>query len=127
MEPGMNQFGKSEGGGRRAVARVDAPLTAVISTLIGSRSAELVDISATGARLRGTELPDLREELSLAVEGVHAFGTIVWSEGDLRGMRFDEPLGLSDEVKLRQKVAQAAGVPLDIRAAFDQWTLGPDR
>ena len=123
----MTQFGKSDGGGRRSAARLGAPLTAVVSTVVGSRSAELVDISATGARLKGANLPDLNEELSIIVEGVQAFGAIVWSDGDLRGMHFDEQRGLPDEMKLRQKVAQAAGIPLDVRAAFDQWTLGSGR
>ena len=120
----MSGFGKSEGGGRRSAARLDAPLTAVISTLTGSRSAELVDISATGARFRSNDPPDLCEELSLVVEGIHEFGEVVWSDGDVRGMRIDEQLSLCDEVKLRQKVADAAGVPLHVRAAYDQWTLG---
>jgi hypothetical protein len=123
----MREFGKSAGGGRRSAARLDAPMTVVISTLTGSRSAELVDISATGARFKSTNPPDLWEELTLVVEGINRFGTIVWSEGELRGMRFEEQLSLSDELKLRRKVADAAGIPLDVRAAFDQWTLGPDR
>ena len=120
----MGTFGKSKGGGRRIAPRTEGPLRAVVTTLSGSRSADLVDISGTGARLCANGLPEIGEEISVKVEGVSAFGTVVWADGDIRGMVFDEPLTPDAEQLLRQKVAEAAGLSPDLKAAFDEWTVG---
>jgi hypothetical protein len=100
------------------------PLIAVVTTLRESRSAILVDVSATGARLLGPDLPQPAEELFLTVEGVVVFGTVAWERDDERGVAFDEPLKAIDEARLRQRVAQAKGLSPEMRAAFDDWALG---
>jgi len=123
----MSRFGKSNGGGRRSAQRATAPLIAVVTTLKGSQSTVLVDVSDAGARLQGRDLPRKGEELFLATEEVVAFGSIVWSDGDARGMRFDEPLRPGEYQFLRQRVTQAAGLPPHIKAAFEDWTIGVAR
>lgn len=46
----MSEFGKASGGGRREDSRDAAPLSVVMTTFSTSYTAELVDISATGAK-----------------------------------------------------------------------------
>ena len=120
----MHNFGKQVGGGRRSAARMVAPLTAVITTLRESRSAILVDVSATGAKLRGSDLPGPSEELFLTVDGVIAFGTVAWESNSDRGIVFDAPLKAVDEARLKRKVGEARGLSPDLRAAFDDWAQG---
>lgn len=123
----MSTFGKAKGGGRRAAARTKAPLIAMVTTLRESRSAVVRDISTTGARVSGPGLPDVGAEVFLTLERVIAFGKIVRSNANERGVAFDEPLSLAEEGRLRHKVTQARGLPPEIRAAFDDWTVGVAR
>jgi hypothetical protein len=123
----MGAFGKSKGGGRRSAARTTVPLIAVITTLKESRSAVLSDVSANGARVTGPGLPSIGAELFLTIEDVVAFGKVVRSKGRERGIAFDVPLNPAEERILRHKVAEAQGLPPEIRAAFEDWTLGVAR
>ena len=123
----MKAFGKSKGGGRRHASRATAPLITTITTLRGSHSAVLLDVSATGARMRGPGLPNLDEELFVTVDQVIGFGTVVWSRGDERGVAFDPPLAPKEDAQLRSKMKETAGLPPDMRAAFDNWVLGCGR
>lgn len=120
-------FGKRKGGGRRSAARAAAPLMAVVSTVAASRSAEVVDVSSTGVRLQGDHLPHLGDELSVNMEGVTAFGMVVWEHGTERGVQFDSPLDVVDDQTLREKIIKAGGVSAERRAAIDDWTLGVAR
>ena len=123
----MGMFGKRVGGGRRSAARASAPLTAVLTTLVGSRSAVLADVSSTGARVRGTDLPAMGEELVINIERVQAFGSVAWSDSGECGIVFEPPLDADDEDYLRQLVAAARGLPPDIQAALENWTVGAGR
>ena len=120
----MTVFGKRMGGGRRSAARREGPLIAVLTTIKGSHSAVLADISATGARLRAAQLPDMGEVLTLRIDAVEAFGAVIWVEADECGIAFDRPLPPDEEQLLRQKVAETHGLPPDIKAAYDSWVLG---
>ena len=120
----MGAFGKCEGGGRRSAARSAAPLIGLVTTLDGTRSAVVVDVSATGARLRGRDLPHVWAEFFIHVEGVVTFGTVQWEDADDRGIAFDVPLSPDDEKLLQQKVREAGGLPPEIKAAFDDWAVG---
>ena len=123
----MGAFGKSAGGGRRSAARASAPLMAVLTTLIRSRSAVLVDVSSTGARVRATDLPAMGDEVIVHIDRVEAFGSVVWSDSGECGIVFDPPLDPDDEDYLRNLVAAARGLPPDIRAAFENWVVGAGR
>ena len=123
----MGAFGKSIGGGRRSAVRTSAPLMAVLTTLVGSRSTVLADVSSTGARVRGADLPAMGEDLIVNIERVQAFGTVVWSDSGECGIAFEPPLEPSDEVYLRGLIATAKGLPPDIRAAFENWVVGAGR
>ena len=123
----MTVFGKRMGGGRRSAARREGPLIAVLTTLKASHSAVLADISATGARLRAAQLPDMGEVLTLRIDAVEAFGAVIWVEAGECGIAFDRPLAPDEEQLLRQKVAETHGLPPDIKAAYDNWVVGCGR
>lgn len=123
----MSIFGKSFGGGRRAAPRTDAPLIAVITTLTESHSVLVVDVSATGVRLSGTELPKMGTDLVVTIAEVRAFGTVAWSEHGECGMTFDVPLSNADVERLKLRVSTARGLPPEIKAAFDNWVIGCGR
>jgi len=120
----MSTFGKCEGGGRRSAARTPAPLIGLVTTLNETRTAVVVDVSATGARLRGKNLPSKDADFFIHVEGVVTFGTVQWEDGDDRGIVFDTPLAPADEQLLHQKVCEARGHPPEIKAALDEWSVG---
>ena len=107
----MMAFGKRLGGGRRSAARSAGPLIAVFTTLKHSHSAELADVSSTGARLRGPQLPDMGEELLLSIDVVRAFGSVIWSEAGECGVSFDCLLTPDEQQVLRERVADAHGLP----------------
>lgn len=123
----MVAFGKRMGGGRRSAARAAAPLVATIMTRTGSRSAILVDASSTGARLRGIDLPPVGEEVMVNLGGINLFGEIAWSDDAERGVGFDSPLSAQEENWLRAKIKEGRGLPAELKAAFDDWTLSVAR
>jgi PilZ domain-containing protein len=120
----MNAFGKMLGGGRRRADRNPAPLTAIFTTVAHSRAACLIDLSCTGASLRGKALPEKGEELMLSVGRLRAFATVVWAEPEQCGVRFDVPLGQSDVMTVRCQAASQGSLPPELTGALEDWTSG---
>src|SRR5215217_4352080 len=106
----MSNFGKCQGGGRRRAARGKFPCLVVYRTLLRSDSAFLIDVSQTGARLRGEALPGVDEDLVLNIEGQTAFATVAWSDGRNCGLDFDDPLPQATLSAIERKVARARGL-----------------
>ena len=117
-------FGKCDGGGRRTAPRQAAPLIAIITTLKDTHEARLVDVSTTGVRLKGEDLPVEGEELFLTIESVRTFGCVAWRRDGECGIAFEGPLPPDAVNGLRQKAAKMGGQPPELRAAFEDWTLG---
>lgn len=120
----MTNFGKCSGGGRRSAVRQTAPLIVVLSTLTRSHAAVLVDVSQTGVRVRGDDLPDEGEELNIGIEGIRNFGSVSWKHDDECGIAFDDPLSEPDVATLCRKASNSRGYSIEARAAFDDWNLG---
>ena len=120
----MSSFGKREGGGRRSAEREDLSLIAVFTTRTRSHSAMLVDLSATGARVRGSDFPDVNQDLILTIEGVSAYGIVKWKRMGFCGIAFDAPLSLAAIKQLEHKVRIAGGLPPQIMAAMEDWVIG---
>jgi hypothetical protein len=120
----MSAFGKREGGGRRSCDREDLSLMAVFTTRTRSHSAMLVDLSATGARVRGNDLPEADEDLILSIEGVSTYGIVKWKRLGFCGIEFDAPLPLAAIKMLEHKVRMARGLPPQIMAAMEDWAVG---
>lgn len=117
-------FGKRKGGGRRSSSRQTAPLLAVVTTLQQTHSVTLVDVSQTGARLRGDDLPDPGDELFLTVESVRCFGSVAWKLADECGVAFHDPLPPLDVEIIRHMAITGRDITPEQRAAFEDWTLG---
>ena len=122
----MRTFGKAVGGGRRGASREPVPLAAVVSRVEPRQSAVLVDLSATGAQLRGSGLPPVGEAVSVTVEGMRALGIVAWADGELCGVAFDVPLPRFELDRLRR---DATGATFGFRGvektlSVDDWISG---
>jgi hypothetical protein len=120
-------FGKRGGGGRRSDARETAPLIAVWTTVTAHHSATLIDLSTSGARLHSEVVPEAGEELLVTIEGIRAFGRVMWCCKEQFGVAFDSPFDDGDVELLRKRVASSAGFTAEMKAALDEWTIGAAR
>ena len=122
----MVSFGKCSGGGRRGAQRSPALLPALLMTVARSQSVVLVNVSGTGARLRGPNLPAAGDDLLLKIDAVEVFGTVQWATSDLCGLAFDRPLPEAQVARLRAeaKLARLTKLTPEERLAMQDWTLG---
>jgi hypothetical protein len=97
---------------------------ATIATLSKTHSAVIVDISQTGMRLRGDQLPEQGEDGFVGFERIRTFGTVTWTTERECGIAFDGPLPANDMARLCKEAARLRGVSPEMRAALDDWTLG---
>lgn len=90
----MLQFGRRVDGpyGRRRRVRQPVVLAASAMSIDRSRSVLVADLSPSGARLHGRDLPSEGSELLVAVGSQDSFATIVWRNEDACGIAFDEAL-----------------------------------
>ena len=79
--------------GRRSRNRLRARLPAKIVTLNGTSTTVLLDLSQTGARFRASDGMVSGQQAVLSWARFEAFGILVWVEGGLCGIAFEEPLG----------------------------------
>jgi hypothetical protein len=87
-------FGKridKPGGGRRAV-REDIMIRAAMMTMTDTVNVDLLDLSRTGAKLRGPDLPAPGQEVMLLLGRLEAFGSVIWRDDDQCGVHFDVAL-----------------------------------
>lgn len=123
----MIAFGKASGGGRREDTREAAPLSVVLATVSRSYTAELVDLSATGARLRCPDIPAVGTEMFMTVGRIKTFCTVRWTKGGDCGVQFYEPLLQADVISVRHEVAAGMGLDPAVRAAMEDWVMGVAR
>lgn len=125
----MRAFGRSNGGGRRSASRALAPLPAIFMTIARTDTAAVIDISCTGVRLRGRDLPPRGEEMDLKVEEVRVFGIVAWAEDDECGVAFEAPLMPFEVDRLRRKagVPRLAALSIEDRLALETWLVGDAR
>lgn len=112
--------------GRRAEPRACLLLPASVEALSGRQDLCLLDVSRTGARLEGTDLPAAGRDVVLRCGAIDALGTIAWTTSGRCGMRFYDPIGTQELIALRNVAvaAEQAGVsPEEAQAAAD-WTNG---
>jgi capsid protein len=76
-------------------------LVAVLSTGTGEYSSTLIDVSRTGIRVSGPELPQAGVDLVVCAADVRAFGQVVWSEGDACAVEFDTPIAAVEVQRLQ--------------------------
>ena len=119
----MRNFGKAAGGGRRHASREAMPMPAEVTVVKKRQTAVLVDLSGTGARLSGPDLPEEGEIVSLTVDCVRAFGTVAWVRDGACGVQFDAPL-LPFEVKRLQREITNATITyggIEDKVSVEDW------
>src|SRR5437763_1162851 len=112
--------------GRRAEPRAYIQLAASLEGLGGRNSASLLDVSRTGARLEGAQLPTAGKDVVLRCGSVDTFGTVVWNASGRCGVHFDEPIGGKELVALRgiAVATERSGMtPEELQARAD-WANG---
>jgi hypothetical protein len=112
--------------GRRAEPRASLLLEGSTEAIRGSSSVVLLDVSCTGARVEGRDLPDVGKDIVLRCGAVDTFGIIAWASSRRRGIHFDEPLSVTEVAALRDQSQAIESSPMtadEIRAAAD-WTNG---
>lgn len=112
--------------GRRAEPRARLLLEGSTEAIRGSSSVVVLDVSSTGARIEGRDLPDVGKDIVLRCGDVDTFGVIAWASEWRRGIHFDEPLSAAEVVELRNQfeaIENAAMTAEEIRAAAD-WASG---
>jgi hypothetical protein len=125
----MTTFGKCGGGGRRQAQRSPADLPALVTTVARAQPVVLMNVSATGARLRGGDLPDVGGDLMLKINKTEAFGIVQWKRQDLCGVAFDQPLRQPEVEQLRSEASRARLTKLspEERLALQDWAIGVAR
>ena len=126
----MGLFGRSNGGGRRRASRESLPMPALVSTVRQTRMpAVVVDLSATGVRLRASSLPKPEDAVSVRMDCVRAFGIVAWSEAGECGVAFEPPLPEFEVERLRREVKTATLTfdGLDETLAAQDWSSGVAR
>lgn len=89
-------FGKriDEPGGSRRSVRENLIFRTVVMTTTESLKVDLLDLSTSGARLGGDNLPALGQEVLVLIGRLEAFATVVWRQGEECGIQFD--MGLTE-------------------------------
>lgn len=126
MRISAGKFGKCAGGGRRSSTRAKMPLPAMIFGLGISCAVELIDVSPSGARLRGTALPRRGEDAEIEVERMRTLARVMWSRGDQCGIAFATPLPSFDLQRLRRAASLAgfSDTTVEQRRVLDDWVIG---
>lgn len=124
----MLKFGKRiDGiGGRRLAVREPVLLAASVLTLARARCATVVNVSATGARLRGCGDVAVGEDLWVKVGIIDCLSNVAWRKGDLCGITFDEPLDDDDLRHLRCEAKNTLVMRMspEERLAATDWITG---
>lgn len=96
----FGQVGQSPG--RRKAARVRLGLPGRVIFVTGHESCRLENLSRTGARITvAYDAPAVCDSAVIMVEGLEAFGAVVWRRGTTFGLHFEEPVPEREVVRLR--------------------------
>lgn len=116
----------SELRGRRVEPRANIVLPASVEALDGRQSISLIEVSRSGARLEGADLPAIGKGVILRCGKLDTFGTVVWAVDGRCGVAFDEPISTQELIEIRHLavVAERAHMtPEEIQAMAD-WKNG---
>ena len=125
MEPCHPDHGENAAG-RRAYSRLRVRLPARLTTLDGTFSAILTDLSLGGAKLSITKLPTPGFDAVLSWYGYEAFGSVSWAHDGMCGMRFEEIISPRVPIATRD-IEDAEHLPSDrdlVRGFADKWVRG---
>ena len=124
----MEKFGKRVDGvdGRRAAVRQTVSMPASMFSLEHSRVVIVQDISTTGAKLTGADLPKLGEDVWIKAGPVDAFGTVVWADDYMCGVTFEQPLNAAEDdfIQAEGRMMSLTKLTAAERAALADWRNG---
>jgi hypothetical protein len=124
----MEKFGKRVDGidGRRAAIRQNVSMSASMFSLEHSRVVIVEDISTTGAKLTGEDLPRLGEDVWIKAGPVDAFGTVAWADDLVCGVTFEQPLDRMEEefIKSEARMMSLTNLTSAERDALADWRSG---
>lgn len=124
----MEKFGKRVDGvdGRRAAVRQTVSMPASMFSLEHSRVVIVEDISTTGAKLTGADLPKLGEDVWIKAGPVDAFGTVVWADDYMCGVTFEQPLNAAEDdfIQAEGRMMSLTKLTAAERAALADWRNG---
>ncbi len=105
---------------RRRTAR------ASVVTMNAYQYLELINISATGAKLRGSPLPDIGKTALFRLQDIQLLCKIMWATDNQCGVRFEELVPLKMVARIREAGTPAAIAMLtpDEKLAADDWLVG---
>ena len=110
---------------RRRSPRASVLLPASVVTMDAYQYLELLNLSATGAKLRGTTIPAVGKQAMFRLDHFQVLCKILWAKDNVCGVRFDEVI--PPRVLAHFKDAGTATVGMltpDEQQAIDQWTKG---
>ena len=85
----MNMIGEGFRNRRRG-SRASVLLPASVVTMTAYQFLEVVNLSPSGAKLRGSPVPAVGKSAMFRLEGFQILCKVVWAKDDLCGVRFDE-------------------------------------
>ena len=124
----MATFGKRVDGvdGRRAAVRQTVAMPASMFSLEQSRVVIVEDISTTGAKLTGAELPKLGEDVWIKAGPIDAFGTVAWGDDHACGVIFEQPLNAAEDdfIQTEGRLMRLTKLTAAEREALADWRNG---
>ena len=94
-----------DGASRRRSIRNRVLMVAKLATSARELDVRIRDVSVSGARIEGADLPREGSDVILKRGAFEGFARVVWSSGNVAGIQFDEAL---DEAEM---MAQLRGLP----------------
>ena len=86
---------------------------------------EVVNLSATGAKLRGAMIPPVGKQAMFRLEHFQVLCKILWSKDNLCGVRFDEVIPPRVLAHLKNAGTATLGtLTPDEQQAAEEWTNG---
>lgn len=127
----MGTFGRKVDGpaGRRSAKRQSVAMDAAASSLSCTHPVIVVEISTSGAKLQGSELPEQGAEVVVKASEFEAFADVMWRDGDHCGVRFDPPLSslVVSSLRERSEPALLRGLTPQEQLAMTAWRDGTTR
>ena len=113
------QFGKRQSSGppeRRATKRDPLGIAVSLYSVGLSRVVLMADVSPTGARFKGHDLPPVGKDVMLIAGEVELFGEVVRSSEGEAAIHFDQPIGPEELEMLQTVLAEQMQVTMqDVR------------
>ena len=109
---------------RRCVQRSSVLLPASVVTMSAYQFLEVVNLSASGAKLRGPAALEIGKPAMFRLDQFNVLCKIVWLKDDLCGVRFDEPIPQRVLAEFRKAgdTAQVGMLTPDEQLAAEEWT-----